>query len=304
MMKIGVTYLYTICNYGYPPEFSDELLAIEKISEMGFHYLEMEALGKKHADTVYENRSVFKKKLDDSDVHVHNFCIVDPNLVSLDSGKRSKAYKDFERTIELGSYFGAETIHLASYTPPVEYTGVKPYDLNKEYEFTEKVSVRIPDDFDWQKVWDVLVESCKFAAKQAARYGRTVLMEPRVGEIICSADSLIRLIRDVDEPNFKANFDTGHLSAQRECVPLALAKLKGMFANIHIADNVPVNQEHITVGKGSIDWEEFFRVLKNMNYEGYLGLDLSASGSIEKDLTESAAFIKKICAKQGIEIKM
>ena len=305
MMKIGITYLYTICNYGYPPEFNDELKAIEKISAMGFHFLEMEALGKKHTEAVFANRSDFKKKLNDCNVHVHNFCIVDPDLVSLDNEKRRQAYSNFERTIELGSYFEAETIHLASYTPPVEYINTKPYDLGGSgYEFNDKPLVRIPDNLDWKKVWGTLVESCRFTAKQAARYGKIILMEPRVGEIICSTDSLIRLINDVGEPNFKANFDTAHLSAQRECVPLALVKLKDMFANIHIADNVPVNQEHITVGKGSIDWDEFFRVLKNMNYQGYLGLDLSASDSIEKDLTESAAFIKTICEKHDIKVEM
>jgi len=305
MMKIGITYLYTICNYGYPPKFSDELKAIEKISEMGFHFLEMEALGEKHTETVSANRAEFRKKLNDCGVHVHNFCIVNPNLVSLDQEKRREAYNSFERTIELGAYFEPETIHLASYAPPVEYKSVKPYDLEKgEYGFADDLRIHVPNDLDWRKVWDTLVESCQFSAKQAAKYGKIILMEPRVGEIICSVDSLIRLINDVNEPNFKANFDTAHLSAQRECVPLALAKLKGMFANIHIADNTPVNMEHITVGKGSIDWEEFFRVLKNMNYEGYLGLDLSASDSIEKDLAESASYIKKICEKQGIKVEM
>jgi sugar phosphate isomerase/epimerase len=119
---------------------------------MGFHFLEMEALGKKHAETAYANRADFKKKLDDYGVHVYNFCIVDPDLVSLDNGKRSEAYGNFERTIELGAYFGAETIHLASYAPPVEYTGPRPYDPDKEYKFTETLRVRLPVDPDWRNV--------------------------------------------------------------------------------------------------------------------------------------------------------
>ena len=41
-------------------------------------------------------------------------------------------------------------------------------------------------------------------------------MEPRVGEVICSVDSMIRLLDDVNSDYFKANFDTGHFSAQRE----------------------------------------------------------------------------------------
>jgi sugar phosphate isomerase/epimerase len=81
-------------------------------------------------------------------------------------------------------------------------------------------------------------------------------------------------------------------------------KTERHVCNVHIADNTPVNMEHITVGKGSIGWEEFFRVLKNMDYEGYLGLDLSASDSIEKDLAESAAYIKKACETQRIKVEM
>ena len=105
-------------------------------------------------------------------------------------------------------------------------------------------------------------------------------MEPRVGEVICSVDSLLRLIEHVDRPNFKANFDTAHFSAQRENVVLALAKLKGHFANVHIADNDPSNTDHLPIGEGSIDWKEFLRTLHQMGYTGYLGLDLGLTDSL------------------------
>src|SRR5690606_8517864 len=107
---------------------------------------------------------------------------------------------------EVGVHLGAETLHLASYAPPVEYGGKRPYAINEDYVLGDQFDVRIPDDFSWQRVWDVLVESCRFCAQVAAGHGRTVIMEPRVGEVICSVDSQIRLIDDVDMPNFKANF--------------------------------------------------------------------------------------------------
>jgi sugar phosphate isomerase/epimerase len=152
-------------------------------------------------------------------------------------------------------------------------------------------------------VWDVLVESCRETASVAAALGRTIIMEPRVGEVICSVDSMIRLIRDVAMPNFRANFDTGHFAAQRENVPLALAKLRGMFANVHVADNNPIDTDHLPIGDGVIEWPEFFRVLKLQGYDGYLGLDLGNRPTLVDDLRRSADALQTFAAEQGIALE-
>ena len=108
----------------------------------------------------------------------------------------------------------------------------------------------------------------------------------------------------VDRPNFLANFDTGHFSAQRENVVLALAKLAGKFANIHISDNDPKNTQHLPIGDGSIDWLEFFRVLKAMNYAGYLGLDLGMSRTIVRDYQKSVERIRTIASHLRLHVEV
>ena len=72
MIKIGITYLYTICRFGYPPQIEDDFQALEEISQMGFGYLEMESLGPEHGRQVWEHRGELKKRLDDLGIHVHN----------------------------------------------------------------------------------------------------------------------------------------------------------------------------------------------------------------------------------------
>jgi protein FrlC len=129
-------------------------------------------------------------------------------------------------------------------------------------------------------------------------------MEPRVGEVICSADSLLRLIHDVGLPNFKANFDTGHFSAQRENVTLALAKLEGQFANIHLSDNDPANTDHLPIGQGTIDWHEFVRALHAAGYNGYLGLDMGGRETIEGDYKKSVAYLREIGDELGITFEV
>src|SRR5579863_1430205 len=262
-MRISLTYLYVIFRYGYPHSVRDVLAALPQIRRLGFRFLEIEGLGAAHLRAMYAHRKAVAAALASNDLHVHNFCVVDPALVSLYPARRAQALAGFRMGAELGAFFGAETLHLASYAPPVRYTSAKPYQLGgkRKYAFANRTQVRIPKGFEWQRVWDALVTSCRECADIAAEHRKTVIMEPRVGEVICSVDSLLRLIEHTGRPNFKANFDTGHFSAQRENVVLAVAKLQGHFANVHVSDNDPANSQHLPIGDGTIDWKEFLATL-------------------------------------------
>ncbi len=299
MMKLSVTYLYTIFRYGYPPAMEDDFRALAEIEKMGFQFLEMEALGGAHAQRVWDNREELRRRLDGHGIHVHNFCAVDPDLVSLDAARRRAAIEKFRRTAELGAFLGAETLHLASYAPPVIYPDKSPYAIGDDYTFENAFALRIPEGFCWGRVWETLVESCQELSEIAAGFGRTVIMEPRVGEVICSVDSMIRLIADVGRPNFKGNFDTGHFSAQRENVSLALMKLEGQFANIHVSDNTPRDADHLPIGEGDIDWLEFFRILGRQGYDGYLGLDFGRKETFAADLMASRDKLRQFATQAG-----
>lgn len=303
-MRIGITYLYTIFRYGYPHTLEDALKSIPEIRKLGFRFLEMEGLGARMLKSIYDNQARVVDVLGENGVHVHNFCVVDPDLVSTDVKRQDRALRGFEMGAAIAARLGAETLHLASYAPPVRFLKDKPYQLGKGYRFPEASAIRIPRDFSWECVWNALVRCCRFCADVAAGHGKTVIMEPRVGEVICSVDSQLRLIEHVERANFKANFDTAHFCAQRENVVLALAKLRGRFANIHIADNVPVNAGHLPIGDGIIDWLEFFRELKKMGYDGYLGLDLGMSRSLPRGYRKSVERIREIAGKLKIDIEI
>jgi sugar phosphate isomerase/epimerase len=305
-MRISITYLYTIFRYGYPHSVEDTLKSLPEIRKLGFRFLEMEGLGRQHLRLLYASRKRLLEALDDCGVHVHNFCVVDPDLVSLNEARRRPALDRFKLGAELADMLGSETLHLASYAPPVRYLKSKPYQLSAKegYRFADYTPIQLPRGFEWTSVWEALVKSCQFCADVAARHGKTVIMEPRVGEVICTVDSLLRLIEHVGRPNFKANFDTGHFCAQRENVVLALAKLRDHFANIHIADNIPVNTEHLPIGDGIIDWKEFFRTLKTMGYKGYLGLDLGMRKSLVRGYRVSLERIRAIASELKLAIEV
>ena len=215
-MRISLSYLYTIFRYGYPHSVSDAIKSLPEIQKLGFRFLEVEGLGKHNLQEVYERRNEVKGVLEDCGLHVHNFCVVDPDMVNLNPEIRRPALDRFRMGAEIAELFHSETLLLASYSPPVEYLESSPYQLSGdgEYKFEDVTRLRLPSGFKWDEVWKTLVDSTQACADIAAEQNRTVLMEPRIGEVICSVDSLLRLIEHVDRPNLKANFDTAHFSAQ------------------------------------------------------------------------------------------
>src|SRR5260370_7192563 len=52
-MRISITYLYVIFEYGYPHSMRDVLAALPKIRKLGFRFLEMEGLGGAHFPPLY-----------------------------------------------------------------------------------------------------------------------------------------------------------------------------------------------------------------------------------------------------------
>ena len=287
-MRISISYLYTISKYGYPHSVDDALKTFPEIQKLGFRFIEMEGLGRDNLEEVYKRRAEIRRALDDCGLHVHNFCVVDPEMTSLDVKSRETALARFRQGCEIAAAFDTETLHLASYSPPVEYLQEPPYQLSgNAYKFENVTRLRLPNGFNWAQVWEALVASARYCADVAAEYQRIVLMEPRIGEVVCSVDSLLRLIEHVDRPNLKANLDTGHFSAQRENVVLSVAKLQGHFANVHVSDNDPVNSKHVAIGDGQIDWEEFLLALHQTGYTGYLGLDLGASTNLVAEYKRS-----------------
>src|SRR5579863_5666601 len=123
----------------------------------------MEGLGVKLLKSLYNQRHMLVRALKDLGLHVHNFCVVNSDLVNLDPAKRNRAIDYFKIGAELGTLLEAETLHLASYAPPVKYLGAKPYQLGAKsgYKFADHTRIRLPKVFDWPAVWNALVESCQ-----------------------------------------------------------------------------------------------------------------------------------------------
>ncbi|MBC7321423.1 sugar phosphate isomerase/epimerase [bacterium] len=297
-MKISCCWLYAISKYGYPPSMENIFKALKEMADMGFEYVELEGVREENLKEVYNNREKIKKYCRNLGVKIINFCPIIPDIVSLDEEKRKKAKDLYMLGVELAKYFDCETIQTDSYTPPLEFIGEVPY--KESISYGKQYKVKIDPQFDWNKLWDVLVDSFRFASETAKSAGLKFCLEPRVGEIISNTDALLRLMDHVKSDNFGAVLDTGHQNAQKEILPLSVEKLGNRIFYLHVSDNDGKINEHLPLGKGNIDWEGIFLALKKHNYQGYIAIDIGNVPDIEKAYIDSKKFLEDLAQKLDI----
>ena len=297
-MRIGICWLYAISKYGYPPSLADTFKVIREMADLGFKYIELEGVGEENLREIYENRRDLKNLCDDLGLVVHNFCPVLPDIVSLEKGKRDKAKDLFKLGIELANFFGCETIQTDSFTPPLKFIGDRPY--KEMVDFGLQFKVEIDPSFSWDEQWKVLVDTFKFCAREAKKANLRFCLEPRVGEMICTTDGILRLMDWVEDENLGAVFDTGHLNAQKEILALSVEKLGNRIFYAHFSDNDGKVNEHLGLGKGNIDFEEIIKGLLKHNFKGVIGLDIGRIPNLDEEVKASRGYLLNIFEKLGI----
>jgi|YNPNPStandDraft_1061719.scaffolds.fasta_scaffold12281_3 sugar phosphate isomerase/epimerase len=298
-VKISCCWLYAISRYGYPVAVRDIPAALRQMADLGFHYVELE--GASEGDNLLElaaRRQEIKNLCAALGLRVVNFCPVIPELVSLDTAQRRRAYDLFRRSVELAQYFGCATIQIDSYTPPLQFVGERPYKemLNYGVEFR----VVVDPAFSWEEQWRVLVETFKFCAQEAQRAGLPFCLEPRVGEMISNTDALLRLMEHVGAANFGAVLDTAHQHAQKEILPLSVEKLGPRIFYLHVADNDGKINEHKALGEGTVDWRGVFTALKKHHFSGYVAIDIGRLPDMDAAMRRSIAFLERLLPELGI----
>ena len=54
----------------------------------------------------------------------------------------------------------------------------------------------------------------------------------------------------------------------------SLKQLADYVDYMHISDNNGLKVEHLQPGNGKINWDRFFETLDEINFKGYIGLDI------------------------------
>ena len=130
-----------------------------------------------------------------------------------------------------------------------------------------------------EEVYKLNKEFYTALASVAGKLGVTVCLEnmPFREFPLSSTASLLALIKDINNPNLKFCFDTGHANYYGEPVGDSVRMLGSEYLKIiHAHDNDGTCDSHYPpYHNGTLDWGEFVEALYDIGYNGVMNLETS-----------------------------
>ena len=169
----------------------------------------------------------------------------------------------------------------------------------------------------YDRQYAIVVEGLQLAAREAQKYGVTLVVQNH-HDIALHHEAMYWLMQDVNMPNVKVGWDPWAPNLQglsKEEIIASIRKMKPYIALTIAADYVGLPlyryENHLTnyfpegtmfratqTGKGVIDFDTFFRTLKEIGYRGYLAYEmcsvLEKGGSIQNLDDTAKEFLKYV----------
>ena len=176
-----------------------------------------------------------------------------PTWIEDDAASRERRIEHTLHCIDLAAQFGAKTISLQPGGPTIGTTITR--DLAAE-RYAEGLSRVLP---------------------KAKERNLILAIEPEPGLFIETAGEYLEFKNRffANEPNVLMNCDIGHLFCVGDDPAAVIRDHAEHVAHVHLED-IGKNRvhQHLTPGKGVIDFAEIFRALDDIGYEGWTTVEL------------------------------
>ncbi|MEO8110241.1 MAG: sugar phosphate isomerase/epimerase family protein [Ginsengibacter sp.] len=283
--KITCAYLYPITKYGYPPDIKNTVGYIDEMKSMGFTSIELEAIGEANVDYMFEHYQLIADKLESANCSIPVFCIVLPQLGSIDVSQQTKSLELFEKGCIIAKGLGAKAVLDNGPLLPMEYPEDAP--IQRHYSKETLSRIGLPESFDWNRYWQELTGTFQKACAIAANYNLLYHLHPCEGSLITGTESFLNFSSSVKSDNLLFNLDTANQFYYKDNLSLSVLRLAKKINYIHISDNNSNRVEHLVPGDGKIDWDSFFATLRDIDFKGNFAIDVGGAETNIADIREA-----------------
>ena len=122
-----------------------------------------------------------------------------------------------------------------------------------------------------QDAWNWSRESLTAVAQYAQDKGITIAVEPTSADsnLIDTADEALALMRESGQNNVGVMFDTYHALYRNEVSADYVRTMGDALLHMHASDD-----DRLPPGEGSVDWLGVMQALKDINYDGYITMEI------------------------------
>jgi inosose dehydratase len=196
-------------------------------------------------------RRTLRRQIEDSGLAVSSLLESIPLRGTTDA--RSKNLDRLKRAVELGNA-------LAPGHPPYLDT-----ILGQKKAEWENVKEAMADEL---RAWVPVLED-----------GRTTLtFKPHAGDAVQSAERVLWLINAVGSPRIRIVFDYSHFYVEGYALEESLRRLIAYAPLIVVKDSEGTSEKHtyLLPGDGTTDYLAYFRLLRELDYSGFVNVEVSA----------------------------
>jgi sugar phosphate isomerase/epimerase len=130
---------------------------------------------------------------------------------------------------------------------------------------------------DWEAQHEALVERIVPFAKYAQERGVVLAMEPHVDGLVDMPDKTLTILKLVDSPALKVNFDISHFDIFGMSIEESVAALVPHSVHAHVKDQrgrYP-NYEFLVPGDGDFDYVDYLQTMQAHGYTGFITAEVS-----------------------------
>ena len=158
------------------------------------------------------------------------------------------------------------------------------------------------DTADEIKTWDYNIEFMTELLSFAKCYNVTVCLEnmPFKNFSLSKPRDILRLVKTINDTNFKICLDTGHIAACDAGLSIydEIKSLGDEIMVLHVHDDRYCKDAHLLPFMGNIDWQGFTKALKEIGFKGVLSLETAPPMALKDEVFEKMYCVYAGCAKQ------
>lgn len=130
---------------------------------------------------------------------------------------------------------------------------------------------------DWEEIKGTMADELHAWARVAEDAKTTVCFKPHVGNAVSSPERAIWLLKEVGSPRIRIIYDYSHFYLEGFSLASSLKQLLPYTSFISVKDaaGTAARPEFLLPGEGKTDYLEYFRLLRELRYSGYVGVEVS-----------------------------
>ena len=263
--------------------------AVEKIGRLGFRGVEI-MCDRPHLyppDYSEENLTRLKTLIDDQGLKVTNlnsftlFAVGDtylPSWIEPQEERREIRIQHTLQCLKVADFFGCKNISV----PPGGPVG----EISRE------------------KAMTLFHRGLERVAPLAQELDIKILVEPEPDLLMENTREFKEFIVDVKSPAIGVNFDIGHFFCAGEDPRVAFEELFEWIGHVHLEDIAPDRvHNHLILGHGAIQFQEVFKTMINLGYEGDVSLELYPYVDTPEEAgRESLAYLQTLLQEADLDL--